>query len=151
MHAVTVTLLFTGAGVAEAPAGCLSPPDEGYALGDREAGMEDEPPSGEPGHRRFMLIILGPWVEEPETWDESPWGGSGTAMRRGRGYYEGMTQTRNCSTPAACSGGSSLVPESGRALGTPLSPRRDRSRGSADHEDDRAALGQVRLPGPHGE
>jgi hypothetical protein len=38
-----------------------------------------------------MLITLGPWVEEPETWDESLWGGSGTARRRGRGYYEGMT------------------------------------------------------------
>lgn len=92
MRAVTVTLLFTGgAGATEAPAGYFSPPDEGHASGEREASLEDEPPSGEPGHRRFMLITLGPWVEEPETWDESLWGGSGTAGRRGRGYYEGMT------------------------------------------------------------
>lgn len=92
MRAVTVTLLFTGgARAAEAPAGYLPPPDESYPPGEREASLEDEPPSGEPGHRRFMLITLGPWVEEPETWDESLWGGSGTARRRGRGYYEGMT------------------------------------------------------------
>ena len=71
--------------------GHLSLPDRGQAAGEEEASLEDEPPAGEPGRRRFMLITLGPWVEEPETWDESLWGGSGTARRRGRGYYEGMT------------------------------------------------------------
>lgn len=52
-------------------------------------------PVGEDGDMRavtvIVLITLGSWVEEPETWDESLWGGSGTAWRRGRGHYEGMT------------------------------------------------------------
>ena len=30
-------------------------------------------------------------MEEPDSWDESLWGGSGTSRRRGHGYYEGMT------------------------------------------------------------
>ena len=54
--------------------------------------LEEDLPAGH--SRRFMLITLGPWVEEPETWDESLWGGSGTAQRRGRGYYEGMTDQK---------------------------------------------------------
>jgi hypothetical protein len=92
-RAVTVTVLFAegGAATAGAPAGYLSPPDEGHASSEKEASPEDVPPAGEPGHRRFMLITLGSWVEDPETWDESLWGGSGTAWRKGRGYYEGMT------------------------------------------------------------
>jgi len=38
-----------------------------------------------------MLITLGWWVEEPDRWDESRWGGSGTSRRRGHGHYGGMT------------------------------------------------------------
>jgi hypothetical protein len=94
MRPVTVSLLFTGDGgvrTTEPPPGYLSPPGGNDEGGQREASPEDEPPAGEPGSRRFMLITLGPWVEEPDTWDESLWGGSGTAHRRGYGYYEGMT------------------------------------------------------------
>ena len=94
MRAVTVSLLFTGDGggrAAEVPVVYPSLPDRGQASGEGEANLEDEPSAGEPGRRQFMLITLGSWVEEPETWDESLWGGSGTARRRGRGYYEGMT------------------------------------------------------------
>jgi hypothetical protein len=40
--------------------------------------------------QRFMLIKLGPWVDDEETWDESPWGGSPVATRRGYGYYDEM-------------------------------------------------------------
>jgi hypothetical protein len=43
------------------------------------------------GRRKVMLITLGPWVDEPDSWDESAWGGSPTATRRGYGYYSGMT------------------------------------------------------------
>jgi hypothetical protein len=92
MRPVTVSLQFTGDGgerAADVPPAYLSLPDRGQASGEEETSLEDEPPAGESG--RFMLITLGPWVEEPETWDESLWGGSGTARRRGRGYYEGMT------------------------------------------------------------
>ena len=42
------------------------------------------------GHRKVMLITLGQWVVEPDSWDESAWGGSTTATRRGYGYYKGM-------------------------------------------------------------
>jgi hypothetical protein len=94
MRPVTVSLLFTGDGVertTEPPPGYLSLPGGDDASDKREASPEDEPPAGEPGRRRFMLITLGPWVEEPDTWDESLWGGSGTSYRRGYGYYEGMT------------------------------------------------------------
>jgi hypothetical protein len=38
-----------------------------------------------------MMITLGDWVPEQDTWDESPWSGSTTAGRKGHGYYEGMT------------------------------------------------------------
>src|SRR5580658_4788960 len=31
------------------------------------------------GRRKVMLITLGPWVGEPDSWDESAWGGSPTA------------------------------------------------------------------------
>ena len=94
MRPVTVSLLFTGDGgvwTTEPPSGYPSLPGGDDASGEREASPEDEAPAGEPGSRRFMLITLGPWVEEPDTWDESLWGGSGTARRRGYGYYEGMT------------------------------------------------------------
>jgi hypothetical protein len=40
--------------------------------------------------RKVMLITLGAWVDEPDTWDESPWGGSATETRPGYGYYDGM-------------------------------------------------------------
>lgn len=40
--------------------------------------------------RRVMLITLGTWVDEPDTWDESAWGGSANATRSGYGYYSGM-------------------------------------------------------------
>jgi uncharacterized protein DUF6602 len=43
------------------------------------------------GSRKLMLITLGPWADHPDTWDESAWGGSATAVRRGYGYYDGMT------------------------------------------------------------
>jgi hypothetical protein len=45
------------------------------------------------GGRRVILITLGAWVDEADTWDESAWGGSATAWRRGYGYYEGMSDT----------------------------------------------------------
>lgn len=60
-------------------------------VGEPKTSPDVEPLAGEPGSRRFMLITLAPWVEEIDTWDESLWGGSGTASRRGHGYYEGMT------------------------------------------------------------
>jgi hypothetical protein len=41
--------------------------------------------------RWFMLITLGAWVNEPDTWDESAWGGSPTATRSGYGYYPAMS------------------------------------------------------------
>lgn len=44
------------------------------------------------GDRRVMLITLGSWVDEPDSWDESPWGGSATATRRGYGYYTNMPE-----------------------------------------------------------
>ena len=44
------------------------------------------------GRRRVMLITLGSWVEEPDGWDESAWGGSATATRRGYGYYPGIPE-----------------------------------------------------------
>jgi hypothetical protein len=93
MRPVAASLLFTGDGgtrTPEPPSGALPLPGGDDATG-KEASPADEPPAGEPGSRRFMLITLGPWVEEPDTWDESPWGGSGTSRRRGHGYYEGMT------------------------------------------------------------
>lgn len=39
--------------------------------------------------RRVMLISLGHWVDEPESWDETPWGGR-ICSRSGHGYFEGM-------------------------------------------------------------
>lgn len=48
---------------------------------------DSEAPSG---GRQVMLITLGSWVDEPDTWNESSWGGSATETRRGYGYYEGM-------------------------------------------------------------
>lgn len=94
MRAVTVILQFAdgGAGSADAAAVEVSLSGESQTGDDDgEAALEDEPSAGQPGRRRFMLIKLGTWVEEPDTWDESLWGGSGTAWRRGYGYYEGMT------------------------------------------------------------
>lgn len=44
------------------------------------------------GGRKVVLITLGSWVDEPDSWDESAWGGSATATRRGYGYYSGMTE-----------------------------------------------------------
>jgi hypothetical protein len=44
-----------------------------------------------PGGRRVMLITLGGWVNEPDTWDESQWGGSASSTRSGYGYYPGMS------------------------------------------------------------
>jgi hypothetical protein len=91
---VTVTLLFSGDGsvpAAEPSPGYPTLPAGDNASGEREASPEDEPPAEEPGRRQFMLITLGQWVEEPDTWDESLWGGSGICRRRGYGYYEGMT------------------------------------------------------------
>ncbi|MBY8864001.1 hypothetical protein K7711_46590 [Nocardia sp. CA2R105] len=41
--------------------------------------------------RRVMLITLGGWVEQPDSWDETPWGG-GLHTRSGHGFFEGMTQ-----------------------------------------------------------
>lgn len=43
-----------------------------------------------PSTRRVMLITLGTWVNEPDTWNESVWGGSASASRSGYGYYPGM-------------------------------------------------------------
>jgi hypothetical protein len=49
--------------------------------------------AGSPGHdrRKVMLITLGAWVDEPDIWNESPWGGSATEARAGYGYYDGMS------------------------------------------------------------
>jgi hypothetical protein len=152
MRAVTVTLLFTGgARAAAAPVGYLSPLDESYPPGEREASLEDEPPSGEPSHRRFMLISLGPWVEEPETWDESLWGGSGTAKRRGARLLRGHDRPGTARRQPPVLAVPARFQEMGGHWLCPRRPRRDRSRGSADHQDHWAALGQVRLPGLHSE
>ena len=43
-------------------------------------------------NRWVMLITLGSWVDEPDSWDESAWGGSAIATRRGYGFYPGMTE-----------------------------------------------------------
>lgn len=53
--------------------------------GERIAGM-----GCSPGIRRVMLITLGGWIDEPETWNESAWGGNASTTRSGRGYYPGM-------------------------------------------------------------
>ncbi|WBC16694.1 hypothetical protein O7600_07595 [Micromonospora sp. WMMA1998] len=39
----------------------------------------------------MMLISLGPWVDEDDTWDESRWGGNPQESRNGYGYREGMS------------------------------------------------------------
>ena len=63
----------------------LAPPaDETPAVGKAERADPSR------GRRKVMLITLGPWVDEPDSWDESAWGGSPTATRRGYGYYSGM-------------------------------------------------------------
>ena len=49
------------------------------------------PSPGAPAAPRYMLITLRAWVEEPDSWDESPWGGHPHATRRGYGYYDDMT------------------------------------------------------------
>lgn len=41
--------------------------------------------------RRVMLITLGPWVEQADSWDETPWGG-GLCARSGYGFREGMSE-----------------------------------------------------------
>jgi hypothetical protein len=75
------------------PAGTIPLPVPEPASPDADSIMallpaEDAEP---PEHgRKVMLITLGAWVDEPDTWDESPWGGSRTETRRGYGYYEGM-------------------------------------------------------------
>ena len=40
--------------------------------------------------RKVMLITLGAWVDESDSWDESAWGGRPNETRRGYGYYSGM-------------------------------------------------------------
>jgi hypothetical protein len=55
--------------VAEVPADDAEPPQHG---------------------RKVMLITLGAWVDEPDTWNESQWGGSATETRSGYGYYDDM-------------------------------------------------------------
>ena len=80
-----------------------------------------------------MLITLGPWVEEPDTWDESLWGGSGTARRRGRGYYEGMTDQELLDASRLFW---RFQPDSGTWEGIQVRarrPRRNRPRGPPDH------------------
>ncbi|TLF97576.1 hypothetical protein FEK35_27105 [Nocardia cyriacigeorgica] len=39
---------------------------------------------------KVMLITLGHWVDQEDTWDESPWGGQ-IESRRGYGYYPDMS------------------------------------------------------------
>lgn len=91
---LTVSLLFTSDGgvkTVNSPSGYLTLPGTGDASGTTEVTSDSEPSAEEPGNRRFMLVTLGSWVKEPDNWDESLWGGSGTARRSGHGYYEGMT------------------------------------------------------------
>jgi hypothetical protein len=93
MRPVTVSLLFSddgGVRAAEPSPGYPSLPVGDDVSGEREASPEGGPPAEGPVRRRFVLITLGRWVEEPDTWDESLWGGSGICRRRGYGYYEGM-------------------------------------------------------------
>ncbi len=67
------------------PAAPASPGlDSAAAVLSDEAGE-----SAQHGHK-VMLITLGDWVDEPDTWDESPWGGSPTEARPGYGYYDGI-------------------------------------------------------------
>jgi hypothetical protein len=93
MRQVTVGLDFTDeAGHAVHRSAAYVPwPSGPEVVREPKASPDVKPPAGEPGSRRFMLITLAPWVEEIDTWDESLWGGSGTASRRGHGYYDGMT------------------------------------------------------------
>jgi hypothetical protein len=85
----TVTLLLPD----DKPAGAVPfpiPEPVSFDLGSivsAEPTDDAEPPQHE---RRVMLITLGAWVDEPDTWDESPWGGSATETRPGYGYYDGM-------------------------------------------------------------
>lgn len=92
---VTVSLSFTDDGVtrtAHPPPRYLASSARDVTSRKRAATSEKEQPASETDSRRFMLITLGPWVEEPEIWDESLWGGSPTSWRRGYGFYEGMTE-----------------------------------------------------------
>jgi hypothetical protein len=61
--------------------------------GDLPVAPEYDPIAVAPGPRRVMLITLGGWVDEPDTWDESAWGGSAQATRDGYGYRPGMSDT----------------------------------------------------------
>ena len=40
--------------------------------------------------RRVVLITLGIWIDQIDTWDESPWGGSPVASRSGYGWRAGL-------------------------------------------------------------
>lgn len=44
------------------------------------------------GPTTYMLVRLKDWVDEFDTWDESPWGGDAQAARLGYGYRAGMTE-----------------------------------------------------------
>jgi hypothetical protein len=60
---------------------------------DLPVATEYDPIAVTPGPRRVMLITVGGWVYEPDTWDESAWGGSAQATRDGYGYRPGMSDT----------------------------------------------------------
>jgi hypothetical protein len=63
---------------------------------DRTPELGEPPPPDDastpdtPRGRRVMLITLGGWVDEPDSWDESPWHGREHATRSGYGYRPGM-------------------------------------------------------------
>ncbi|MFG1918235.1 DUF6602 domain-containing protein [Micromonospora sp. NPDC048898] len=55
------------------------------------AMVDDQPVAPAPGGRRVMLITLGAWVDDQDTWDESAWGGDAQATRAGYGYRSNMS------------------------------------------------------------
>lgn len=69
-------------GNAAAAAG--TPAEQSMPLPEAEAEADSR--------SKYTLIRLGPWQDEFDTWDESPWGGRPTASRAGYGYRPGMAQ-----------------------------------------------------------
>ena len=61
----------------------------GQLAAKSNVGSTDTPSGALSTSRRLILIVLGGWVDEPVSWDETPWGG-GIQSRAGRGYFDGM-------------------------------------------------------------
>ncbi|BEL06319.1 hypothetical protein Q0Z83_045100 [Actinoplanes sichuanensis] len=73
------------------PAAAQVIPRDARALPNHRFLVDEEPAPAAPDGRRVMLISLGPWTDEEDTWDESKWGGDAQETRTGYGYREGMS------------------------------------------------------------